>query len=94
MDSLVYGIVAIALLIAFWSTIKRAGVALDKTIAVAVDVVDIVSDVSSDSMKTYSSKVSLNNAKVRGDMAQEAKAAKEVDGLATQKELDDLLAGI
>ena len=91
MFEIAMGIVVIALLIAYWGLVKRTANAAENLVGVATNAIEVVADTSNDSMKTYARDITIINAKKRA--AQMAEIDKLGD-IPSDKELDDLLAGV
>lgn len=94
MEGLLILIVGITALVTFWSTFRKAGNALGATLDVAIDVIEVTGEGTKDSLHTYAGEIKLSNAAKRGEQLNRIKQAKESGNMATQAQVDDMLADL
>jgi len=91
MVELLIFIVGITALITFWSVFKKAGSAIEGTIDVALNTVQVINKTTDDSLATYAQKVTVANYRTREHTSGEIDDLTDVHTVAS---LEAKLAGL
>ena len=91
MLELAYGIVVITLLITFWGLIKKLGTSAEKALNVGVVALDVISETSEDSLKTYQTDIKIMNGKKRTAQMAELKSMKAIPSV---DDIDAMFEGL
>lgn len=86
-----YLIVIITLLITFWSLIKKIGTSAEKALNVGVIALDVVSETSEDSLRTYQTDIRIMNGKKRVAQMTELKS---MEAIPSVEDIDAMFAGL